>query len=164
MKFQKSGRTPEIEIRRQRIACWLNEQRLNASTARTAGEFVVSGMPTSYDWLREQVKRLTKPGDRTIARNLLARWEADSIAEAEHRAQVAESQRLHREKLIAWLSSLPSGAQYTTARRGGYVAVINGNLFCTFKNGAVDFSVSGPYIESPDRPLASVADRLASEQ
>jgi hypothetical protein len=169
MKFQKSGRYTQadaLEQRRQRIACWLNDQRYGQSEARTIAEFVVAGMPTDYDWLREQVKRLSLPGDRAIARNMLARWEADEVAEASYLAEIKESRRLKDERLRAWLSSLPTGAQYTSARRGGYVAVLDGKLIARLtgekSEGEGHDWFGCPYIESPARPLKSVAEHLAS--
>lgn len=155
MFFRKSIGTSELKMRRIKISCWLMSEMLEC------------GKPINFDLLREKITQLNKPGDRTIARNMANSWEAEAIAQSEQKKQIETSHRIHNEKLTAWLSILPVGAQYTKAQRGGYVAVLDNKLIARFdgesSEGGDGFNWYGcPYIESSKRPLSSVANRLAT--
>jgi len=149
-----------LEFNRQRIACWLNEQSFSVSNARTVGEFIVDGKPTCYEWLRGQIARLSRPGDRVIARNLVDKWEKQAVADAKYRASVAADALIQAKRLQSWLESLPAGALYAPARRGGYVAVLDGKLISRLTRDRTEGDGHAwygcPYIESPRRPLQPV--------
>ena len=134
MKFTSSpnSKRDQMERRHQRVASWLNAQPYTQSEACTVGEYVYGGSPTNYPWLKEQVARLSNVGDRTIARHLIAQWEADAIYAAARRAEAIEMGKIYDAEFKSWLASLPAGAQYADARRGGCVAVLDGILIARF--------------------------------
>lgn len=145
MKFQSTGKWTKADAARNTrvaVAATINDLRM------------ACGAPTDKAALAEKVEAHKWPrGQKVIARNVLSRAVAeDATADA-----IKIDRRAHFARLSDWAKKLPDAAKFATARRGGYVAVLNGVLIGRFHRAAEAITSGQPYIESPKRPLRDIA-------